>query len=73
MYKQILLAYDGSLEGLKALREGALLARSCSADVFLLCIVSSVLYSLFSVFSFRSTFLIIQHLIIILSSVRCAE
>lgn len=39
MYKQVLLAYDGSVEGARALREGALLARSCGAKVFLLCIV----------------------------------
>jgi len=34
MYKRILLAYDGSIEGRTALREGALLARQCSAEVF---------------------------------------
>ena len=34
MYKRILLAYDGSLEGRTALREGALLARQCGAQVF---------------------------------------
>ncbi len=39
MYKQILLAYDGSLEGALALREGALLARRAGAKVFLLCVV----------------------------------
>ncbi len=39
MYKRILLAYDGSREGLVALREGALLARSCGAKVFLLSVV----------------------------------
>ena len=39
MYKRVLLAYDGSAEGARALREGALLARSCGAKVFLLCIV----------------------------------
>ena len=39
MYKRVLLAYDGSVEGARALREGALLARSCGAKVFLLCIV----------------------------------
>ena len=36
MYKRILLAYDGSVEGRTALREGALLARQCGAEVFLL-------------------------------------
>ena len=36
MYKSILLAYDGSVEGRTALREGALLARQCGAKVFLL-------------------------------------
>jgi nucleotide-binding universal stress UspA family protein len=39
MYKRILLAYDGSREGLIALREGALLAKSCGAAVFLLSVV----------------------------------
>jgi nucleotide-binding universal stress UspA family protein len=41
MYKKILLAYDGSREGLVALREGALLAKACGAQVFLLSVVSS--------------------------------
>ena len=36
MYKRILLAYDGSREGLVALREGALLAKRQGARVFLL-------------------------------------
>jgi len=39
MYKCILLAYDGSVEGRTALREGALLARQCGADVFLLSVL----------------------------------
>jgi nucleotide-binding universal stress UspA family protein len=39
MYKRILLAYDGSREGLVALREGALLAKSHGAKVFLLSVV----------------------------------
>jgi len=39
MYKKVLLAYDGSLEGAIALREGAFLARKCGADVFLLSVV----------------------------------
>lgn len=39
MYERILLAYDGSREGLIALREGALLARRCGAQVFLLCVL----------------------------------
>ena len=39
MYKRILLAYDGSVEGRTALREGALLARQCGADVFLLSVL----------------------------------
>ncbi len=39
MYKRILLAYDGSVEGRTALREGALLARQCGAQVFLLSIL----------------------------------
>lgn len=36
MYDKILLASDGSRESLTALREGALLARACGAEVFLL-------------------------------------
>jgi nucleotide-binding universal stress UspA family protein len=36
MYRRILLAYDGSVEGRRALREGALLAKSCGATVCLL-------------------------------------
>ena len=36
MYQRILLAYDGSVEGRAALREGALLALCCKAQVFLL-------------------------------------
>jgi len=40
MYKCILLAYDGSVEGRTALREGALLARQCGADVFLLSVLA---------------------------------
>jgi nucleotide-binding universal stress UspA family protein len=39
MYKRILLAYDGSVEGRTALREGALLARQCGAEVFLLAVL----------------------------------
>ena len=40
MYKRILLAYDGSIEGRTALREGALLARQCNAEVFLLSVLA---------------------------------
>jgi len=36
MYEKILLAYDGTLEGAVALREGAILAKQCGAAVFLL-------------------------------------
>src|SRR4051794_8398498 len=39
MYKKVLLAYDGSVEGRRALREGAKLAQFCRADVFLLAVV----------------------------------
>jgi nucleotide-binding universal stress UspA family protein len=39
MYKRVLLAYDGSLEGAIALREGAILATRVGADVFLLSVV----------------------------------
>jgi nucleotide-binding universal stress UspA family protein len=39
MYKRILLAYDGTREGIIALREGALLAKRCGAAVFLLSVL----------------------------------
>ncbi len=39
MYTRILLAYDGSREGIIALREGALLAKRCGAQVFLLSVL----------------------------------
>ena len=38
MYKTVLLCYDGSAEGRKALREGALLARAMGAQTHLLAI-----------------------------------
>jgi nucleotide-binding universal stress UspA family protein len=39
MYARILLAYDGTREGAIALREGALLAKQCRAQVFLLSVL----------------------------------
>jgi nucleotide-binding universal stress UspA family protein len=39
MYTKVLLAYDGSAEGRRALREGAKVAQLCRADVFLLAVV----------------------------------
>lgn len=39
VFRRILLAYDGSLEGAVALREGALLAKRCGAGVFILSVV----------------------------------
>lgn len=39
MYRTILLAYDGSVEGRLALREGARLAQICEARVVLLAVV----------------------------------
>jgi nucleotide-binding universal stress UspA family protein len=39
MYQRILLAYDGSREGLIALREGALLAKHSGSKVFLLSVL----------------------------------
>ena len=39
MYKKVLLAYDGSIEGRRALREGARIAQLCGAEVFLLAVV----------------------------------
>ena len=41
MYKKVLLAYDGSIEGRRALREGAKLAQFCDAEVFLLAVVET--------------------------------
>jgi nucleotide-binding universal stress UspA family protein len=41
MYKKVLLAYDGSIEGRRALREGAKLAQLCRADVLLLAVVET--------------------------------
>jgi nucleotide-binding universal stress UspA family protein len=42
MYSRILLAYDGSVEGRTALREGAILARQCGAQVFLLSVLADI-------------------------------
>ena len=39
MYKKVLLAYDGSVEGRIALREGAKLAQLCRSEVVLLAVV----------------------------------
>ena len=39
MYKKVLLAYDGSVEGRRALREGARIAQLCGSEVFLLAVV----------------------------------
>ena len=39
MYERIVLAYDGTKEGLIALREGALLAKRFQAEVFILSVV----------------------------------
>ncbi|MDE2261286.1 MAG: universal stress protein [Gammaproteobacteria bacterium] len=40
VYQRILLAYDGSIEGRTALREGALLARWYGAQVFVLSVIT---------------------------------
>ena len=40
MYERIVLAYDSSIEGRSALREGALLAKRYEAQVFLLAVVA---------------------------------
>jgi nucleotide-binding universal stress UspA family protein len=42
MYSRVLLAYDGSLEGRIALREGALLARALGAQVALLAVTQPI-------------------------------
>ena len=39
MYSRIVLAYDGTREGRAALREGALLARRCGSEVYLLSVI----------------------------------
>jgi nucleotide-binding universal stress UspA family protein len=39
LYNKILLAYDGSIEGRRALREGARIAQLCRAEVFLQAVV----------------------------------
>lgn len=39
MYRKILLAYDGTTEGRRALREGAKMAQICKAEVVLLAVV----------------------------------
>jgi nucleotide-binding universal stress UspA family protein len=41
VYKKVLLAYDGSIEGRRALREGAKIAQFCGAEVFLLAVVET--------------------------------
>ena len=38
LYSKVLLAYDGSIEGRRALREGAKIAQLCNASVFLLAV-----------------------------------
>jgi hypothetical protein len=43
-----LLAYDGSVEGRTALREGALLAKQLGAEVFLLSVLTDTGAFLFS-------------------------
>jgi nucleotide-binding universal stress UspA family protein len=40
MYQRIVLAYDGTREGRAALREGALLALTCGAEVVLLSVIA---------------------------------
>jgi nucleotide-binding universal stress UspA family protein len=40
LYKKVLLAYDGTVDGRRALREGALLAKTCGAQVYLLSVIS---------------------------------
>ena len=42
MYKTVLLCYDGSAEGRKALREGAMLARAMGSEAHLLAICRSI-------------------------------
>lgn len=46
MYRTILLAYDGTLEGRLALREGAMLAKVFRSDVVLLAVVEPMFTTL---------------------------
>ncbi len=41
MYQKVLLAYDGTIEGRRALREGARVAQLCGAEVCLLAVVEA--------------------------------
>jgi len=41
LYTKVLLAYDGSIEGRRALREGARIAQLCGSEVFLLAVVEA--------------------------------
>jgi nucleotide-binding universal stress UspA family protein len=41
LYKKVLLAYDGSIEGRRALREGARVAQLCRSEVCLLAVVEA--------------------------------
>ena len=43
MYRKVLLCYDGSAEGRKALREGAELARAMGSEAYLLAICRSLI------------------------------
>jgi nucleotide-binding universal stress UspA family protein len=45
MYRKVLLCYDGSAEGRRALREGAELARAAGAPAYLLAICRSLVTS----------------------------
>jgi nucleotide-binding universal stress UspA family protein len=40
MYRRIVLAFDGAVEGRAALREGAILAKRCGSEVFLLSVLA---------------------------------
>jgi len=40
MYRKVLLAFDGSVEGRMALNEGAMLAKLCGADVLLTAVIN---------------------------------
>jgi nucleotide-binding universal stress UspA family protein len=55
MYRRILLAYDGSVEGRRALREGALLALGCRAQVYLLSVAAGSAGSLIAEGAYAGT------------------
>jgi nucleotide-binding universal stress UspA family protein len=72
MYQRVLLAYDGSLEGRTALREGALLARQCGAQVFLLAVLVDTGISLLADVAHAGAFVHMENAVMdVLNEGRC--